>query len=343
MARLGLCFTGQPYTLRQMIDAARRAEALGFDSVWAAEDSWTGRDAITALTAVALNTERVRVGTCLVGAGTRHPVLTAMTFNALRDVAGGRLIAGVGLAHGWQPLFNDGHGWGGGSALRTMRETVVAVRSLLAGGMARWGDSERGVMVPRPWFEGAGVPSGTRVPVYMGAVGPKMTALAGEIADGLLLEMEALREQLPQRLELFRSAAGGVGRDPSSLETVKLILTSVGPSADTAPGRRAHHNALGWAAKSVSLLTDETVSELGWDPGRVARVRTHWAAGEWEAGKSAMTVDMTRAFVAAGEADHVLGVIRDTVRAGVSVPVLIPYGGDLRPILEAGAQYIAGG
>jgi 5,10-methylenetetrahydromethanopterin reductase len=342
MPRLGICFTGQPYSLPQVIESARRAEQLGFDSVWLAEDSWTGRDAVTAITAVALNTTGIRIGTCLVGVGTRHPVLTAMTFNSLRDVAEGRLIAGIGLAHGWQPLFDDGPGWGSKSSLTTMRESVAGLRSLLAGGEAKWGGGTRRMMVDRPWFEGAALPSGRGVPIYVGAVGPKMTALAGEIADGLLLEMEALRELLPARLELFRAAAASSGRDQSKLETVKLILTSVGPDVRSREGPRAHHNALGWAAKSVAMLSDDVVHQLGWDAARVARVRGHWASGEWEAGKSAMTPDMARAFVAAGPPDHVLEVVRDTVRTGVSLPVLIPYGGDLRPVLDAGARYIGG-
>lgn len=334
MKRIGLCFTGQPYSITQMVEAAQRAEELGYDSVWVAEDSWTGRDAITVLTALAMNTRRLRLGTCLVGAGTRHPVLTALTFNSLQELAPGRLVLGIGLAHGWQPAHDGGEGWGGRSALRTMRDTVAAMRSLFTGGQARWGDGTRGVMVPRPWFEGALLPRPEAIPVYMGAVGPKMTSLAGEVADGLLLEMEALREFIPERLKLFRDAAAKAGRDPSALEAVKLVLTSV-----TGDGP-LNQNALGWATKSLSLLDGATVGRLGWDQERVARIRSAWSRGDWDAGKAAMTPGMVRTFVAAGTEENALGIIEETVAAGVDLPVLIPYGGELVPVLAAGAAYL---
>ena len=334
MKRIGLCFTGQPYSIRQMVEGAQEAERLGYDSVWLAEDSWTGRDAVTTLTAVAMNTRRIRVGTCLVGATTRHPALTAMTFNALREFASGRLVLGIGLAGGWHPLFAEGAGWGGKPSLNTMRDTVRAVKSLFEGGQTAWGEGTRGMMVPRPWFSGAMLPDNTAVPVYMGAVGPKMTALAGEVADGLLLEMEALRELLPGRLRLFREAASAAGRDPSKLEVVKLVLTSV------TGGGPLDQNALGWAAKSVSLLDDATVRTLGWDSALTVKIKAAWERGDWEAGKRAMTPQMRRAFVAAGSKEHVLEVVRETAAAGVTLPVLIPYGGDLRPVIEAGAEYL---
>jgi alkanesulfonate monooxygenase SsuD/methylene tetrahydromethanopterin reductase-like flavin-dependent oxidoreductase (luciferase family) len=223
-----------------------------------------------------------------------------------------------------------------------MHETVAALRSLLRGGEAEWGHQSRRMVIPRPWFAGAIEPRSEPVPIYMGAVGPKMTRLAGEIADGLLLEMEAVREFLPGRLQLFREGAAVSGRDPLALETVKLILASVGPEATTPSGRAVHHNALGWAAKSVSLVDGETVRKLKWDAERAYRIKSAWAAGDWEAGKDAMTPEMTLAFVAAGPPEHLAGVIRDTVATGVTTPVLIPYGGELRPLIEAGARFING-
>ncbi len=337
MHRIGLCFTGQPYAVGQMVEAAQRAEAAGYDSVWVAEDSWTGRDAITVLTALALNTSRVRLGTCLVGATTRHPVLTAMTFNTLREIAPGRLVLGVGLAAGWEPMSTDGPGWGAASSLRTMRATVTALRSLLAGGDAPWGAASRGLMVARPWFERPILPSDVPVPIYMGAVGPKMTRLAGEIADGLLLEMEAIRDFMPARLSSFRDAAAAAGRGSADLEVVKLVLCSV---TGTGP---LNQNALGWAAKSVSLLDADTVHRLGWDAERVDRVRTSWERGDWEAGKLAMSPEMTSTFVAAGPAERTVEAIRQTVLAGATLPVLIPYGGELGPVIEAGARYARAG
>jgi 5,10-methylenetetrahydromethanopterin reductase len=177
----------------------------------------------------------------------------------------------------------------------------------------------------------------SRLPIYVGAVRPRMTRLAGEIGDGILLEMEALRHELPARLVQFRAGAREAGRDPDTLEVVKLVLTSV-----TGRGEPLHPNALGWATKSAALVDDATVTTLGWDLERVGHIRSTWAARDWDTGKGLMTPDMIRTFVAAGPPEDCLRVVEETVQSGVTLPVLVPYGGDLRPVLELGATYAAG-
>jgi alkanesulfonate monooxygenase SsuD/methylene tetrahydromethanopterin reductase-like flavin-dependent oxidoreductase (luciferase family) len=342
LPRIGLCFTGQPYSLRQMVGAAQWAEAHGYDSVWAAEDSWTGRDAITTLSCIAFGTTRIRVGTCLIGVATRNPALTAMTVNSLWEVASHRLVLGLGLALGWhtpdEPETGTGPGAGGRenspAPLATMRGAVNWIRALTEGRDVPWGDMRRGMMIPRPWFTGAREPMNTRIPIYLGAVRPQMTRLAGELGDGLLLEMEALRDTLPDRLALFREGAIAAGRDPARLEIVKLVLASV-----SGRGEPVHPNALGWATKSVALLDDASVRRLGWDLERAGRIRDAWSKQDWESGKRLMTPEMVRAFIAAGPPDHILEVLDETVRQGVTLPVLIPYGGDLQPVLDVGARY----
>ena len=104
-------------------------------------------------------------------------------------------------------------------------------------------------------------------------------------------------------------------------------------------GESIHPNALGWATKSVAQLDDLSVSRLGWDLERIERIRSSWAKQDWESGRRLMTPEMVRTFVAAGPSDRILEIIDETVRRGVTLPVLIPYGGDLQPVLDVGAQY----
>jgi alkanesulfonate monooxygenase SsuD/methylene tetrahydromethanopterin reductase-like flavin-dependent oxidoreductase (luciferase family) len=322
-----------------MVGAAQWAESHGFDSVWAAEDSWTGRDAVTTLACMAYNTSRIRVGTCLIGVGTRNPALTAMTLNSLWEVAEGRLVLGLGLALGWHTPDESEAGAAEGSRspqapLRRMRHAVEWIRALTEGREVPWGDGRRGMMIPRPWFAGARAPTNAGIPIYLGAVRPRMTRLAGELGDGLLLEMEALRDTIPGRIAVFKEGAVAAGRDAQRLEIVKLILASV-----SGEGEPVHPNALGWATKSVALLDEPSVRRLGWDLERVNRIRDAWAKRNWEFGKRLMTPEMVRAFIAAGPPDQIVDIIQETVRQGVTLPVLIPYGGDLQPVLDVGARY----
>ena len=66
MRRIGLGFCAQPYTIRQICSAAQLAEQKEFELVWIAEDIWTGRDALSILTSVAMHTERVVLGTAVI-------------------------------------------------------------------------------------------------------------------------------------------------------------------------------------------------------------------------------------------------------------------------------------
>ncbi len=335
MPRIGLCFTGQPYPMRQVIESAAWAEAHGYESVWIAEDNWTGRDAIVPLACIARETRSIRLGTSIIGITTRHPVLTALTMNALSELAPGRVAVGLGMATGWEPT---GVNPGGRvpSPVETMRSTIALLRALFAGGTVPWGVATRGLDIPRPWMTARVPPISGGVPILIGATGHKMTRLAGEVADGLLLAMEALREDLPATLERLHEGARAAGRDSSRLEIVKLVLVSVTGKGPLDP------NAVGWAAKSVALMDERAAARLGWDLERVRRIRAAWVASDWEAAKRLMTPGMVRAFVAAGTREHCLEVLRETARLGVTTPVIIPYGGELAPVLELGAEYARG-
>src|SRR5262245_16024385 len=92
--RTGLLFPGEPEVPR-IVDLARRAEGLGYESIWLAETRFT-RDAIVSAAAVAAATSRVRIGTAVVNPFTRGAVLTAVTFATLDELSGGRVVAGIG-------------------------------------------------------------------------------------------------------------------------------------------------------------------------------------------------------------------------------------------------------
>lgn len=91
-AGLGLAARGE---VRQAVAYARQAADLGLDSVWV-HDSYFERDAITFLAAIAAEVPRIKIGAGALNPYTRHPVVLAMTFSALDDLAPGRLILALG-------------------------------------------------------------------------------------------------------------------------------------------------------------------------------------------------------------------------------------------------------
>src|SRR3569833_912190 len=92
--RMGLLFTGVP-AIPEMVSLAQRAEGAGFESIWIAETRLT-RDAFVPAAAIAQATERVRIGTGIVNVYTRNPVVLAISFLGLQELAPGRILMGLG-------------------------------------------------------------------------------------------------------------------------------------------------------------------------------------------------------------------------------------------------------
>ena len=163
---------------RQYIALAQAAESAGFDQIWVSNDLFL-RSNVPILTNMALATDRIHVGTGILNPYTIHPVEMAMLAATLDEMSDNRFL--LGIAAGASDFLE----WVGIEQVRplaAMRETILAVRQLLQGERA----APEGPF-PR-WHEEAYLRfTPPRVtPIYLGAMGPKMLALAGELADGVL-------------------------------------------------------------------------------------------------------------------------------------------------------------
>ncbi|MDI9547257.1 MAG: LLM class flavin-dependent oxidoreductase [Chloroflexota bacterium] len=165
-------------TLHEYTTLAQAAEAAGFDQFWVSNDLFL-RSALALLPAIAQATTRLEVGTGILNPYTMHPAEMAMYAATMDELTGCRF--NLGLAAGARDFLQ----WVGleqSAPLATVRETVQAVRRLLAGetvemeGRAlRWND-EAYLRFRAPRV----------TPIYVGATGPKMLQLCGEVADGAL-------------------------------------------------------------------------------------------------------------------------------------------------------------
>ena len=159
------------------------AERLGYDSVWAAEAY--GSDAATILAWIAGQTSRIRIGSAIFQMPARSAAMTAMTAATLDQLSGGRMILGIGssgpqVAEGW-------HGQRFARQIQRTREYVAVVRMALARERVEF----HGETLELPLPDGPGralkltiAPVQDRIPIYLAAIGPNNTRLAGEIADG---------------------------------------------------------------------------------------------------------------------------------------------------------------
>ena len=168
---------------QDQLQVVQEAERLGYDSVWAAEAY--GSDAATVLAWLAAGTSRIKLGSAIFQMPARSAAMTAMTAATLDEVSGGRVLLGIGssgpqVAEGW-------HGQRFAKQLQRTREYVAVVRMALARERVEF----HGETLELPLPDGPGkalklmiAPQQERIPIYLAAIGPKNTALAGEIADG---------------------------------------------------------------------------------------------------------------------------------------------------------------
>ena len=165
----------------ELIELAREAERLGYDSAWAAE-AW-GTDAVTVLAWLAATTTRIKVGSAIMQIPARTPAATAMTAATLDLLSGGRFLLGLGtsgpqVVEGW-------HGQEWGKPLGRTREYVEIVRAALRREALDHDGEHYRLGRPKP-LKLMARPLRAEIPIYLAAISPKAVEQAAEIADGWL-------------------------------------------------------------------------------------------------------------------------------------------------------------
>ena len=226
--RHGLIFSGGGTSMAQMVELAVEAEQAGLDSVYVTE-AW--RSGFVGLSAIAAATERVEIGPYILNAYARSAWITAMSAVDLDELSGGRLVLGVGSGN--RHINEDWQGIPQERPVRKMGEYVTLLKKAVGtrlGETLQW----EGQMHRMNWPP-AVAPLRTSIPVYLAALYPQMTAVAGRVADGLalgaLLSADYIQDEMKPR---FRKAAAAAGRDPDALGVYFAPFVSVGEDRDAA-------------------------------------------------------------------------------------------------------------
>lgn len=177
------CFVSTGRSLEAAIARVRRAEELGYESAYVTHIA--GRESLTVVTAYAMRTSRIRVGTGVVPIYTRTPATMAQTAATIDDLSGGRLNLGLGSSH--RPIVEGWHGQTIDRPVAEMREYVSIVRAILRGEAPPTAAADAPAVKWRSGFQLAGLEPRPQLPVYVAGLSPGMLRLAGEIADGAIL------------------------------------------------------------------------------------------------------------------------------------------------------------
>jgi 5,10-methylenetetrahydromethanopterin reductase len=200
--------------IKEYVRLAQVAEEAGFDQFWVSHDLFL-RSSPAILTAVALATERIEIGTCILNPYTLHPAELAMVAATLEEVSEGRFNLGLGAGAAefmkWVRLPYE-------RPLAKTRRTIQQLRAVLDGEQPPGWEPEAYLR-----FDSG---SGRRIPIYLAALSPNMLRLAGELADGVL-PLLFPPEHYATVEPLIREGAERAGRSMDEIDLAACVWCSI--------------------------------------------------------------------------------------------------------------------
>ncbi len=237
----------------EQVELSQEAARLGYTSIWTNEGSGQDMFQVCAqrwAASAEVVPEGLATGIAVSPVMYRSPVAFAMSGGTLSQLTGGKFYMGIGSGGAYRPRSRQSMGLPRLSALAMMRDYLITVKGLVNGEESDYqGDvvTLRGIKLdidPPP-----------RTPVYLGALGPEMLRLSGELADGACLNW-CNPDQIAWSRERVAEGAGRVGRDPSEVKMVEYIRVCVDDDVDT--GRLAYAKAtMGYALGATVPSTRE--------------------------------------------------------------------------------------
>ena len=313
------------------MEYAAYAESRGFDAVWQAESRLV-REATVPLAAYASVTGHIKVGSGVADCWSRNPARLAATFSTLDDLAPGRVLLGLGAW--WDPLARK-VGIDRAHPLTVMREVVTVVRALLHNETVTFDGRYvhfDGVELDYVYQDR----KPKEVPIYIGATGMQMLELAGEIADGVVLNYLVPPGYNDRAMERLQVGLERSGRKLDEFDRPQLVVCSVhedeAEALDMARlmvtqylGQQPHIMAASGVPQS---LLDAVGQVLTWPA-------TH---EQVEAAAKLVPDDVVRMLTASGTPSQVRARVSDYVSHGATCPVLYPLG-DVHATIDAFAGW----
>jgi 5,10-methylenetetrahydromethanopterin reductase len=315
------------HPIREGMEHARYAEERGFEAVWQAESRLV-REATVPMAAYAAVTSRIKVASGVIPIWTRNVGLLAATFATLDELAPGRVILGLGAW--WEPLAGK-VGVDRRRPLTAMREVVEATRRLLAmervtyhGRFVHLDDVEIDVV--------HGERSAKPVPIYIGATGTQMMELAGEVADGVVLNYMVSPDYTRRAMEHLAAGAERAGRSLDEVDRPQLVVCSLDEDRDVALDR-ARELLTQYLGQQPHIMRASGV-----DPALIERIGEilTWPAGPEEIRKAMHLVpdDAVQMITASGTPEECRDKVDQYIAAGATCPVLYPLGKDVRLMID---------
>jgi len=297
------------------------AEMLGYESLWLTETRFT-RDAITTAASAGAVTNRLEIATGAINVYTRGPVLIASTFATLDEITHGRAILGIGAG---SPSILTRQGILLERPLLRLRETIEIVRRLWQGERVTYEgetvtvrDVQLDFTPPRP-----------HIPIYLAVTGPRALELAGEIADGVLLNSFVSPDYVRYAMRCMERGAAHVGRSIRDIDVAGCVALALNDDSQRA------RDAIRPNLATYLGCFPHIARQSGFGETEIDAIQRAFKLGGAERAASFVTDAMVDTLAVAGSVETCRRRI-DTYRdAGLQLPVLDLVAANVSETLQA--------
>jgi probable F420-dependent oxidoreductase len=310
--RLGIAIPIQhPLAVTECIQLAQRAENAGYDSIWIPEV--VGADAFVLMTAMAGVTTHLRLGTGIVPILTRTPSLLAMTAASVAQLAPGRVHVGLGIST--PTIIQNWHGIPYDRPLARLRAYVTILRKALAGERVTLEDGGYALHNFR-----LGLPAPPQpIPIYLAALNPRMLQLAGELADGVILNWLP-EEQIPWALGHLRTGVTKAGRTLADLDIACLVRVCVTDEVSAAR-QWLRRELTGYATVEAYR---RYFQQIGFR-AEVEAINAKWRVGDRSGAMAEVSERMTDRLAVFGTAAQCRARLGQFAEVGITLPIVFPF------------------
>lgn len=337
MTRFAL-YMQDKHSIQYEIEIAKYAEERGFSEIWQA-DTRLARDCVVLMSAFLCQTKRLRIGSGVLPIWTRNPAVIAATWSTLWELAGkvdGRGRVMLGLGAWWEPIASR-VGVLRQKPLKAMREHVEAIRQLFS--MEEVTYQGEFVKLDRVKLDVAfGDKSPRDIPIYIGATGEKMLELCGEICDGVVLNYMVSVDYIKNAVKLVENGARKVNKTLADIDRPELLvccLSDGNPKAALDEGKKlaAYYFATEPHIMKASGVSEELLEKVQSIMG--------WPATEEDYHRASAVIpeEVVRNIMAVGTTQECQQKVAEYISAGVTCPILYPMMDDIKPVVDAFADW----
>jgi len=319
MVKFGIEFVPrEPYW--KILYYAIQAERGGFANLWIT-DHFNNRNVYVTLTAAAIYTNKITFGPGVTNPYMVNPVFTAQAITTLNELAPGRVVLGMGAG---DKTTLDSVGVEMEKPLSAVQESIDIIRKMLSGESVAYKGEVFSTAGAKFLFKPKG-----KVPVYVGAQGPKMLALAGKIGDGVLINA-CHPKDVELAVSCVKEGVDSAGKKLSEVDVAAYTSCSVHEDI-----KKANKAAVPVVSFIVAGSPPQLLERHGIDVRKAEEIKEALKANDWGRAFGGVTPEMIAAFSVCGTPDMCIERIAQLLKSGISQFVVgSPIGANVREAIS---------